>query len=270
MIIDKETIYVNLVDILDRLLILPEIGSVMIRGQKICSIENEEGIRKAVNVSYYDKYSDIDIRIDITLHPNDIACAGICYVHRVGLSRKEYLGLTVSKTETSETETSLLYRLIMKNGMRYDICFQITSDLCAPVYHFIESDQYKSAWHLSSADNFWFVQIQALGKLYRGDYLVADHLAHMQINETLVAQMVKRDIEFETDFHRYGYKETLAYTEVIEPLCPYHCDDMTFNMIADKLYIAANTYDRLVVTLNPEYEPRAAYLMDIWSEYHHS
>ena len=52
--------------------------------------------------------------------------------------------------------------------------------------------------------------MQALGKLLRRDYLIADHLAHMLIMEGLVLQMEMRDAKYGTNIHRYGYGEVPA------------------------------------------------------------
>ena len=45
---------------------------------------------------------------------------------------------------------------------------------------------------IENINRFWFIQIQALGKLYRKDYLISSHLANMNCNETLVMQIVLR------------------------------------------------------------------------------
>ena len=66
-------------------------------------------------------------------------------------------------------------------------------------------------WPIENINRFWFVQIQALGKLYRKDFLISNHLANMNLNETLVQQMVLRDMEHGTNHHRYGYVEKIAY-----------------------------------------------------------
>ena len=56
-----------------------------------------------------------------------------------------------------------------------------------------------------------FIAILSLGKLMRNDYLISAHLAHMICMNSLVEQMVDRDIQYNTNFHRYGYMESLNY-----------------------------------------------------------
>ena len=57
-------------------------------------------------------------------------------------------------------------------------------------------------------------------------------------------------------FHRYGEKESLEYLQSDSNPCRFLEKDETFQMIADKIYQADFTYDRLILKLNPEYELR--------------
>lgn len=72
---------------------------------------------------------------------------------------------------------------------------------------------------METPDTFWFIAVQAVGKLLRRDYLIAAHLSHMLLMETLVDQMVQRDKERGTNHHRYGYGEALAYREKDLSVC---------------------------------------------------
>ena len=107
-------------------------------------------------------------------------------------------------------------------------------------------------WSIENVNRFWFVQIQALGKLYRKDFLISNHLANMNLNETLVQQMVLRDMEHGTNHHRYGYEEQIAYMSNRNK-CPIKTENDYFNIIADKIYCAALTYDELTLLFYPEY-----------------
>ena len=85
------------------------------------------------------------------------------------------------------------------------------------IYH----DAYSNInWSLEKIYQFWFVQIQALGKLYRNDFLISSHLANSNINETFVQQMVLRDLKYHTNHHQYGDKEDLIYLKYTGQ-CPY-------------------------------------------------
>lgn len=55
---------------------------------------------------------------------------------------------------------------------------------------------------------------------FRNDFLISSHLANVNINETLVLQMVLRDLKYHTNHHRYGYKEEPAYLKYTAQ-CPY-------------------------------------------------
>lgn len=168
-----------------------------------------------------------------------------------------------------------MFRVKLKCGIHFYIGFYITEDNTAPIHNIPQEKEdevkdegkYWKRWDLQKTDSFWFVEIQALAKLLRGDYLMADHLANMQINETIVAQMVDRDDRLGCNFHRYGSHEALDYMNVIETGCPYSDGDEIFNMIASKIYAAAITYDQLIKELNPSYEERSSIFFKIWEEY---
>jgi hypothetical protein len=88
----------------------------------------------------------------------------------------------------------------------------------------------------------------------------------MCINETLVQQMVFRDLERGTTHHRYGYGEMLTYRKY-EGQNRFATGDETFDMIADKLYAAALAYDESTKGFYPDYEARSGILFDIWQCY---
>lgn len=117
-------------------------------------------------------------------------------------------------------------------------------------------------WPMENVNRFWFVLIQALGKLYRKDFLISNHLANVSINETLVQQMVLRDIQYGTNHHRYGNEEENAYLKH-KGKCRFQTGNDTFNLIADKLYCAAITYDELTALFYPDYEKRSSNLFEI-------
>lgn len=182
-------------------------------------------------------------------------------IDRFGIRTENCLGIAF-------VEESKMYRIILKNGLRYDFGFEFEYDPAADCIIMTEIEQEYSnpEWPLEKVNRFWFVQIQALAKLYRNDFLIGDHLAHMNLNETLVQQMVLRDIKYGTNHHRYGYCETLEYRKNQEK-CPIHSLNEQFNLIADKLYCAAVTYDELTKAFYPEYISRTPYFLTIWNCY---
>ena len=121
-------------------------------------------------------------------------------------------------------------------------------------------------WPAENISRFWFIQVKALGKLYRRDNLISAHLANMNCNDTLVMQMIMRDHEYGTDHHRYGYSEELEYLKDLEN-DPYRTDDPVFNRIADQLYAAALAYDRLAKYFYPDYRDRSGSFFALWDWY---
>lgn len=273
MVINKDAMIEELEALLGRVFLLPEVNKVQIRDNQIFSVKEKDKIIKSVEDSYHDVLSDIDVGIHVTLHSDDIGEGHGYHTNpaRIGLSRENYLGIAFS----DGGGIFQMYRVIMKNGIRFDIGFYITEDNNTPIYHIPlkkteemkDSGKYWARWDLRKADEFWFVEIQATAKLFRGDYLIADHLANILINETLLAQMVERDNCHGTRFHRYGYHEILDYKTVELLECPLKKSDESFNLIAGKLYAAAVSYDRLIKNLNPDYEERRSILLEIWKQY---
>ncbi|MDF2872499.1 MAG: hypothetical protein K0R05_4074 [Anaerocolumna sp.] len=248
-----------------------ETCSVKIRDIDIKKSDKDEiiqNIADAVNQCYHDVLSDIDLTIFVKISPNDTITPDIYrrMLGRYGITKDSYLGLAYVKEHQ-------LYRLILKNGMRYDMGFEFIEDETAAVITPDEAslgcfeEDNSTDWPLENADRFWFVQIQALAKLYRDDYLIADHLANMNINDTLALQMMLRDKEYKTNFHRYGYRDTLQYLQNQDNKCPYAKYDEGFNKIAEKLHQASIAFDQLAIQMNPKYTVRKEDYFEIWKCY---
>ena len=120
--------------------------------------------------------------------------------------------------------------------------------------------------YMKRIDRFGVSKDTALGKLYRKDYLTSSHLANMNCNDTVVMQMIMRDMEYGTSHHRFGYAEELEYVKELGKN-PYKNDDATFNRIADHLYAAVLSYDRLAKHFYPAYQGRSDEYFAIWDWY---
>ncbi|MBQ8878764.1 MAG: hypothetical protein IJ029_08560 [Lachnospiraceae bacterium] len=263
--IDRDFVEVSLLRYINQLLALPEIAGVKLRDIVIQNNEQkEEQLKEAVSKSYHDCYSDSDISIIVNLPTNSKVTPAEYMNHpgRFGITPDKYLGFI-------KTGDSGIYRIIFKDGTRYDFGFEFRyDDAYQDVELQNEPERYSNPkWPIEKVDEFWFVLIQALGKLYRKDYLISSHLANMCINETLVQQMILRDIKFGTNHHRYGYSEKLTYRKY-EGQNMFVTGEETFDMIAGKLYAAALAYDDLTKVFYPDYETRSKILFDIWECYH--
>lgn len=274
--INKDTIQDELTILLVRVFQLPEVKKVVIKEIEIFSADEKDKIKKSVKDCYHDILSDVDLGIHVTLHPDDIGSGQGYYsnTERLGLTRENYLGLAFS----NNGDLYQLFRVVMKNGIRFDIGFYITEDTLAPIYYIPkeikeeikDEGKYWPRWDLRKSDSFWFTEILALGKLMRGDYLIADHLANMQLNETLVAQMLERDDYYGTNIHRYGHQEEIDYRrDTIQGLA-FKERDESYNTIAYKIYAAAVSYDRLIKRSNISYEEKRNIFFDIWKQYEYS
>ena len=133
-------------------------------------------------------------------------------------------------------------RLCLATGYRADIIFEIQWNENVPPLSACEN-----APCPSPCDAFWFIAVQALGKLLRRDYLIADHLAHMLIMEGLVLQMEMRDAKYGTNIHRYGYGEVPAYQNTDTEAFAFLFDktEPAGRRTAENLCRAALTYNAL-------------------------
>lgn len=267
--INREIMYRELVKRINKIFSLPETRLVTIKHIVIPKSQEKEEIgrlaKQAVEKSYHDVVSDIDISVDVSLPSGNVITPGqyVRRIDRYGITGDSCLGLVFIPEDS-------MYRIILRNGMRYDLGFHFvyeddTAGMIVMPDTEVETGHEK--WPFEKVDRFWFVQIQALAKLYRNDFLISDHLANININETLEQQMVLRDIKYGTASHRYGNGEEPEYLLVSESECPYRRDNGTFNKIAAKLYAAAAVYDRLTPEFYPAYQERMHCLSDIWGCY---
>lgn len=263
--INRDYVEARLLEYIDELFALPEITGVKLRDIVIQNDEYKEAnLKEAVSKSYHDCYSDSDISIIVKLPMNSKVSPRDYMGHpsRLGITPDRYLGFCANPDAG-------MYRFVLKDGIRYDFGFEFQhDDKYMPVELQKEPERYSNpAWPMKKVDEFWFVMVQALGKLYRKDYLISAHLANINVNETLVQQMILRDMEHGTNHHRYGYCEELCYRKY-ESENPFLTGDETFDMIASKLYAIALAYDELAKKFYPEYETRSEVLFDIWRCYH--
>lgn len=262
--INREVITKELDKLIDTIFQLPEVTAVKVRDVIMKRDEvRTDKLKDAMEKSYHDCCSDVDLAVLVALSPKDIVTT-LEYMKRIdrfGINEENCLGFCF-------VEGNNMYRIIMKNGMRYDFGFEFSYDEDADIVSFIpkEEEYNHPNWSGENVNRFWFTQIQALGKLYRKDFLIGSHLANMNLNETLVQQMVLRDIKYGTNHHRYGYEEELTYLKY-KGKCPVKSGNGTFDLVADKLYSAALAYDELTKEFYPEYESRSEIFFEIWKCY---
>ena len=247
----------------ERIFALPEIDCITVRDIVIRRNDLNKTVKDAVEVSYHDAYSDIDMSVKVLL-PKAGSVTEDAYIQRIarfGVTRESALGWYY-------VPENKIYRIIFKDGMRYDFgfSFEYVDNFELQFEELKENTSENNSWPMANINRFWFVQIQALGKLYRKDYLIGAHLANMNINETLVMQMVLRDLKYGTNHHRYGYSEKLEYSKDLGKM-PYKKKESTFLGIADHIFAAALTYDRLARVFYPEYEARSEVFFAIWDCY---
>lgn len=267
--IDKNAMRAALERMIGHVEALPEFECATVRGHQVTA-GDAAALDAAVAQSWHDALSDLDVKLDLRVSPADApAYATAAGAVRLGFERAQLLGLQVGGTADAP-----LYRVVRRDGMRFDIGVRLNVDATCPALGLeaaLEPERrlegrYWPCLALTHADAFWFVQVQALGKLLRGDYLIAAHLANCQVNETLVMQMRQRDDATGTNVHRYGGRERLAYLDIVLPgFIVSH--DATESAIARQLCAAAEAYDALMPQLSQGYAPRTGTFYELWRCY---
>jgi hypothetical protein len=276
MYINKDIMAQQARNFLKVLFMLPEVEKVAIKDVVISSMEDGENIRQGLDLCYHDMYSDVDINAYLKLCPKDYHAETPVYkkhFYRLQLQDGIFGIAFVERVNDKEG-----MRICLDTGIRIDFtCFCRCDKDAAELPQLQSKDEvklqseccYEGKWGLDRANSFWFVAIQALGKLMRKDYLISSHLAHMLIQESLVVQMVMRDNQYNTNFHRYGYSEDLEYllTEDNDSNIYMHPDDETYNHIVRLLYQAVVSFDRLILQLNRCYISKQTLFFEIWDCY---
>ena len=260
--LSKEIMERSFLDYLGEIFKYPEISCAVVKEIVITRETVAKAGKKALEACFHDKYSDIDMSLKVLL-PRNGSVGPEEYIKRIdrfGVSEDTALGWMLVPENN-------VYRIIFNNGMRYDLIFEFEYaddvDLILDEQSPVEDN---SDWPQDNINRFWFIELQALAKLYRKDHLISAHLANMNCNDTLVMQMILRDKEYGTSHHRYGYSEELEYVKDLGKM-PYRKDDQVFNGIADRIYAAALAYDRLAKCFYPQYRDRSEGFFAIWDWY---
>ena len=136
----------------------PEIKSAVAKEITITRETIVEAGKKAFEACFHDIYSDIDMSVKVCL-PKDGSISPEEYLKRIdrfGVSKDTALGwMFVPENQ--------LCRIIFKNGMRYDLCFEFEYDgeEGFDLGSYIAEEENES-WPLENINRFWFIQIQAL------------------------------------------------------------------------------------------------------------
>lgn len=157
-------------------------GAVKAKG---VAITDEASLHRAADACWHDPLSDADLCVELADAPR-----GWELLRALGLEER-LLGASLQPGRDAE-----VLRVVLTDGFRMDlICTGGSGDAAPP------PDALEAA----------FVAVQALAKLLRRDHLIAAHLAHRLLMDSLVRQMVLRDEAHGTNHHRFGYAEELDY-----------------------------------------------------------
>ena len=184
--INRETMREELLQRLISIFSLPETRFAVIKRLYIPKASDREALKdlaaQAVERCYHDFVSDIDIHVHVVLSPQSPFSREeyLRRIDRFGFREQECLGVIFAK----ETDT---WRIILKNGMRYDFIFELTFDSQAEVFSLPPlSDEPRlpevPLWPAENISRFWFESSYALTRLYRDHYLQADQQANVLLN----------------------------------------------------------------------------------------
>ena len=181
--IDKNAMRAALERMIGHVEALPEFECATVRGHQVTA-GDAAALDAAVAQSWHDALSDLDVKLDLRVSPADApAYATAAGAVRLGFERAQLLGLQVGGTADAP-----LYRVVRRDGMRFDIGVRLNVDATCPALGLEAAREperrlegrYWPCLALTHADAFWFVQVQALGKLLRGD--LPDSCASCQLS----------------------------------------------------------------------------------------
>ncbi len=271
MIINEETMKQGALKFIQTLFGLSEVYKVAIKDIVISSPEDMENIEKGLALCYHDKLSDVDVNAWVRVSYADFQRQTPLYrnyLKRLGLWEEIFGLLFVERSSDGSGKEGL--RICLKSGFRMDFTCFVRCDEDIPDLPKEDLKQQTDIYEKQDkADAFWFIAVQALAKLLRRDYLIADHLSHMLLMEGLVLQMEERDEAYQTNFHRYGYAEKLAYRDIDISGCEKYLksNDDTYRQIAENLCRAVLSYDKLAALASPLYQERSGVFWEIWDSY---
>ncbi|MCB0845752.1 MAG: hypothetical protein KDE26_21025 [Bacteroidetes bacterium] len=106
-------------------------------------------------------------------------------------------------------------------------------------------------YDLKNIDDVWFIYFLCINKFMRNDHLIGMHLLLRLIQEGLVLEMIKRDLETGTRIHRFGQSEVLPEALDISQL-DYQDKEQVLLFIRKTGF----WYDLTLSKLNPYYKSR--------------
>ena len=122
--IDKEVVIREAERLMNHIFCLPEIDCIKIRDVIIERDEKRtEHLREAIDKSYHDCYSDVDLAVVVKLSDKDSVTSTeyMKYKERFGITADQCLGFCFVPENN-------MYRIMFKNGMRYDFGFEFVYD----------------------------------------------------------------------------------------------------------------------------------------------
>lgn len=168
--ISRQTMQLQTVEILKALFALPGFDSVSIKGISPASPDDSQAVLSAIDASWHDILSDVDFKVRIAVHPSLRSLAkplSHTLLSLMGLT-DGILGLSIQGNACEIQEEAVeTVRLCLATGYRADIIFEIQWNENVPPLSACEN-----APCPSPCDAFWFIAVQALGKLLRRDYLI--------------------------------------------------------------------------------------------------
>ena len=133
--INQETVITELDQFINCIFGLPEVDCVKIRDVIIPKDEPREvKLQDAMGKSYHDCYSDVDLSVVVRISPNDTITEAeyMRRIDRFGVNSDRCLGFCFVAENN-------MYRIIFKNGMRYDFGFEFEYDDNAEFIHYSKS-----------------------------------------------------------------------------------------------------------------------------------
>lgn len=151
--INKDIITKEAEKFITHIFLLPETESVRVKDIVVRKEESiSEKLKKMVEKSYHDCYSDLDLHVTVRINPSDPVTPSeyLKRPDRFGLDDETCLGFDF----VSENR---MYRMVMRNGVRYDMGIDFVYDDKAGIIQLlpVQTKNSNPNWPLQNVNRFW-------------------------------------------------------------------------------------------------------------------
>ena len=219
----------------------------------IFAIQRIETTGSILTPELMDIFSDVDLEIHLS---SDDALDMMDLVNSLAKQFGNVFGYEVHFSDSKD-----LLRVCFENGWKFDLCFIYSS----PKKLHVPADIFEEKVR-TIVNQFWFMSFMVLVKLGRKDNLIAAHLVLELCQLVIVVQMLMRDVDKDTNIHRFGDNEDVP---TLRSLSDPNANN-TATEVLGILFQAADNMDKICTELDIKHVGKTDVLRVIQGMFLHS